>query len=312
MLHALGSIFFALFQAIVFVAKLLVPPLTLWGLVVLVPLSFVIAFRLRDEFDELRQFLVRWFICLIVTSVVWNSVAWLFRPEPPADFSDNPAAVLEKASQLVKKVNDTREGVASTHAKLTALVAKTSWRTDPSVVHEAQQKRPSAAEMLQIINELIEEGEVVLQLHSTLLESIRAYSGLLPEAQRACLEAAERQRQRAEEEEYAELEQSYLAVARYFDAMAEEIGRSAGDIVQPENAVQENAEYVKHAIAFLRQFRKDLQAIPEFPGTEMQKEVMNAIQRFVLDFERFRQTLEDFGKAIPSKLPKSDSNNRVA
>jgi hypothetical protein len=245
-------------------------------------------------------------ICLIGVSFVWNATTYFVqRTLGPPTFTGNREAVVARVTELVEQVNTTRAGMAQTHEKMTQVLAfnpsKSSVLRGDSF-DDLEEVSPN--KLIEVVDMLIEEGQLATKLHEQLLNSIQAYSGVLPEAKLVCHEAAEHQRKLADAERYAELKDTYLAAARYFDALAERISRSAGDIAQPEAEVTENAKYVGRAIVFLQLFREDLEKVPEFPGPEMHAELLRAIQRFVADFERFRAALDGFGQAIPGELPR--------
>lgn len=295
--------FFGLLSIILGFFGLFIPPFQLVGLSCVLAIALTLAFfacgrRLRDRDD-----IVVAMCCVLITAFVWNTTSWLTRAAR-VSFASNRDVVVERVTELTANVNEARSGMATAHAALTKVVSKASMgRQDADSPGSATAPDASPATLIETVDGLIEEGEVAIELHQKLIDAIQAYSGLLPAAQQACLQAAEHQRELGEAEPYSELKETYLAASRYFERYATTIANSEQAILQPETAVEENARYVEHAIQFLRRFRDDLQTIPEFPGPEMHAEVIRAMQTFVRDFERFRTALDTFGHAMPSDLP---------
>ncbi len=303
--RAIAWLTLTLFWLLKGLVGLFTPPLTLWGFIIVLAISIGLAMRICRGGQMFPSLIRVWIFCLLATSFIWNATGWIVGVgSGRADFSRNREKVIETASQLVTQVNDTRAGVIETQANLTKAISAAALTANSSAdAAFTGSSIASPAKLIDTVNTLIEEGRVAMELHRKLLYSIRAYSGVLPDAKLACLQAAAHQRTLAETEPYAELQDTYRAAAKYFEGYAEEIGRSADAIVQPEEVLIENARYVERAMGFLQNFRDDLQKIPEFPGPDMRAEVMRAIQEFVRDFEKLRDSLDAFGNAMPSELP---------
>lgn len=303
-------IFWKVLSTILLLLGLFVPPTYTVGLVVVLVVGVAIAYFLCNGNFGRSDLFTTVPICILVVSFAWNSVYELTHMGR-VNFKRDRKIVVQRVSELTTSVNQARSGMAKAHTALTKVVSQAVGDAeDGSASSPALAPGESPVILSQTIDSLIQKGEVAIKLHEGLIEAIQAYNGLLPAARQACLDAADNQRRLAGEEPYAELKDTYIAASKYFERYAATIAKSEKTIAQPQESVVENARYVQHAVQFLRRFQADLQTIPEFPGPEMHAEVIKAIQKFVHDFERFRNALDTFGNAMPGELPPVNVPNK--